>query len=807
DRVAASCTFELPSDPIEHTGLGGAAPLASADERLARLCQERLQARFPGRPVPAVYRERLAHELETIAELGQAPYFLAVGEVVERALATRVPVIGRGSAVASLVVHVLGASPVDPVAQGLVFERFLHQRRHALPDVDLDVASTMRETLLGWVRRHFGRDRVAQVSALQKYQRRSAYRDGLKALGAGRHQIERFLAELPSDELLDAGHGAVPRLVLPESLRAKLPLIERLVGKPRHQSVHPGGVVIAERELAQVVPLERSIKGVLVTQYGADDIQAAGLLKLDLLGNHALDEVAETFQWLAQREDTFARSLVGGGVGAIPFDDPVTFQAIEAGKTLGCFQLETPAVRRVLSRVPVRSLDELTAALAIVRPGPASGRAKRAYIRRARGAEPASFWHAAFRGTLEATHGLLLYEEDIVLVLSTLAGLDLSTADELRELIQERGGDADWLARVRRGLVRRAVARGFSQGVADRVWRDVRRFAAYSFNKAHASSYALLAYRTAFLKTHAPVEFGCALLNHHAGSYTTRSIASELARQGVPVLPPSVQLSDASCSVEQAAQERSIRIGLSRHKHLRVGTLATLLRERSRAGAFDDVADFVERVRPNARELGALVWSGACDELAPLTRDAYPWLHAALLARLERLFAARPHVELSWRTLQAELAQLTVPEARGPQAQVALFQRLSRVHHELETLDMHVSDHPIQLLRAEASRQGCISTRELGSHVDQKVRLAVVIAATRKTPVRDGGLVQFVTFEDEHGLVEATLVGDALTRYGSWITTPGPFLVEGFVGATEGVLELTLTWLLPFHLRDRPYTD
>ena len=492
-------------------------------------------------------------------------------------------------------------------------------------------------------------------------------------------------------------------------------------------------------------------------------------------------------------------------------NDPATLELLRDARTIGCFQLESPALRRVLASVPIRSMGDLTAALAIVRPGPASGQAKRAYIRRARGSEPVSYWHPAFERVLHSTYGLLLYEEDIASVLASLAGLDMSTADQLRSRLQVHRENPRWLARVERRLLRRASLQGFPEATARAIWRDIQRFAAYSFNKAHATSYALLAYQTAYLKAHAPVEFGCALLNHHVGSYPKRVVASELARSGVVLLPPSVQRSQLACTVESGTAGPAVRVGLGSLKRLRVATLTGALRERRQEGPFEDLIDMLRRVQPNLRELEVLVLSGACDELAPLQPGAYPWLHRAVLSTLRRPSRARtPNDEASsdsdaaWQSLRAALAALHTPRAEGDPGRVALYQKLARVHYELESLEMHLSDHPIRLLREEASRQGRTYNRprraqrkqcEAGSH--------------RFGDAQDlGDAGRSYTVSDSGGRVGDCRCDVACRRqqafrsldHHAWtVSRRGP------VDSEDGALELFIHWLLPFHLRPRPY--
>jgi DNA polymerase III alpha subunit len=790
--IADGCSLDLLRAPYEVTQ----APDVQAE--LAARCRILLQQLPKAHNRSAVYVERLESELQMLRELGLAELFRSVAGLVEAAKQRSIPLAARGSAVSSLVGHVLGFSPIDPVEHGLYFERFANAARRTPPDIDLDVASRRRDELIEWFIAWRGPERTARISALHTFQQRSAHREGLKTLGAPARVIDSFLRHFPAQEL--AGHAGprVPSEHLPRPWREKLGLLAALVGLPRHLALHPGGVVLADAALHTSTPLERTASGACVTQYDAESISRLGLKKIDLLGSHCLDELDETLKCLRG-----GVSYAGAPHGAlhagpaslpdIPLTDAATFELIDRAQTLGCFQLESPLMRSVLASLPMANLSDLTQALAIVRPGPASGQAKELFVARARGEAAAPELHPAWRERLRPTHGVLLFEEDILFLLSTLAGIQLATAEALRVRLGDRAADREWLERVRQRLLQRAEGQGFSAVVAERAWSEIVRFGQYSFNKAHAASQALLAYQTAFLKCHAPLEFGRALLDHHAGLYPPRVIASELARRGVRLLAPCVQESSLDCSIHVLDDGRAIRLGLARLKGLRASTRARLLASREALGRFSDIGDLLRRVRPQVRELRALLWSGACDELLALGPADYPWVHEALRLRLEA-------AQLDDLGAVIRTARDNMP--REPAELVERYRGLSRVQNELTYLQMHVSDHPLRILRGEAARCGCVPSARLSEFVNQTLSFAGIIAAARSVPVRNAGVTQFLTLEDEDGLVEARLSPDVYARLHSHITTPGPFLVRARVLASQGALHLAIQELLPF--KNRP---
>jgi error-prone DNA polymerase len=849
--IAESCTLDL----LE---LGGRRPRRPELAReLGQRCLGRLAAGGSARR-SAAYHERVRAELDVIEALGLAECFTSVAELVEAARARAISLTARGSAVSSLVGHLLGFSPIDPLEQGLYFERFASEARRSPPDIDLEVASRRRDELVEWLIRSRGGDRTARVSSLQRFQRRSAYRAGLRALGAPREVLERFLEHLPPDELGDAGPSlALWSRYLPWPWRGQLGLIERLIGVPRQLALHPGGVVLAHQRLDGALALERTSSGALATQYDAESLARLGFVKVDLLGSHCLDELDEIRRARRERRSNPRDvSLDDVPLDDIPLDDAATFELIDRADTIGCYQLESPAQRAVLARLPVRRLDDVTHALAIVRPGPASGQAKELFLARARGEAGEPELHPLLAERLRATHGLLLYEEDILFLLAQLAGLPLSTAEALRVKLQEHADDPAWLERARQRFSARAEQRGIPLESAAQAWSDVLRFVRYSFNKAHATSQARLAYQSAFLKCNAPLEHGCALLNHHGGLYPRRVIAADLLRHGVRLLLPSLRRSGLDCARElleeadrggappcgggappceggappyeggarpceaepprEGGSRAAIRIGLSLIKGLRARTRQHLLAsrpalERGFARTLrtsEASSDPLPGIGLRRAEWRALLRSGACDELLGLGAADYPWVHEALLSELDTDPERTPALPLSPRgpaALAERIARAREQLPREPAELVERYRALSRVQNELRYLEMHVSDHPMRILRREAERLGCIPSDQLREHVGRHISFAGVIAAARRVPLARAAVAQFLTLEDELGLVEARLSPAAYARLTARVSTPGPFLVQARALERQGAVYLAIDELVPFH--ERPPID
>jgi DNA polymerase III alpha subunit len=736
--VAEACTLDL----CETTRVVPDVP--DADEKLAAACREAICGRG------VAYETRLARELETIRILHLAPYFWVVREITDHARAAGIAIAGRGSAASSLVCFALGITSIDPIVHGLHFERFVHAGRLEPPDIDLDLPSNRRDELVDWVFRRFGRDRVAMLSTHQTFRRRAAYREGLKALGMRREDVDRFCARMTDEE------APPPTASLPYAVQPHVGLIERTVGKLQHVSVHPGGVVIGDGPLTAYTPLERAPKGVLVTQYDLRSIGKLGLLKIDLLGNRAL------------------AALEACGVSSAPGDDAATRAALERGQTIGCFQVETAATRSVLRKLPIRDADDVTTALALVRPGPSSGDAKAAFVRRAHGEEPASPPHPALGPLLARTHGMLLFEEDILSAIATLTRGSLEEADAMRAAIVRADEDPAALAEIERDFRGRVI-----EG-AEAAWPDLARFAAYSFSRAHATSYAELAWRSVWAKVHRPAAFACAVLNHYGGAYPLRTIAADFARSGVTILRPDV----ARSAIDHVVEDGAVRVGLGAIAHLTQKNAAAVLAVRP----FADMRDLLARTSLSDRELRSLVLSGACDDLAPLSARGYPIAHEDLLAMRKR---------------DPSLASFVARAAGGPRGD--LYRGLVRVQNEVAILGMHVSDHPMRLLRTEAAAAGAIPIASLAERVGEGARIAGIVAASRRIETRGRRKMQFVTLEDETDLVEVVILPDAFASLGDPVTSPGPFLVDGVVERDHEDTTLIVRHVVPFHRRAHPY--
>jgi DNA-directed DNA polymerase III PolC len=792
-ELAADCRAELPdSTPIFPPAplAGGETPYSALLER----CLPGIRRRY-GTLAPAPV-DRLMRELEVIGRLGFSEYFLVVGDIVAFARGRGVPVVGRGSGASSIVAYVLGITNVDPIAHRLHFERFLSAERGAdLPDLDVDLDWRGRDQVIEHVYRAHGAERVAMISTHACFHPRSAFREAARAYGVPVEEVNRLARLLPHAgedlEVIVRASPVVRDLAWGEEpWRSILAGAQGLLGQPRHLGIHSGGIVIADRPLADRVPLERAAKGIVVTQYEMEAVAEVGLVKIDLLGNRGLSTVAA------------AARLAGPAIDLDhPADrDPPTARLLAAGDTLGCFQIESPGMRNLLKMIAPASVREVVDALSLIRPGPASSGMKERFVRRARRLEPTRFVHPALAAVLAPTYGIPLYEEDVMEMAHAVAGMDLDEADKLRRAIAAAASVEEMRA-VKNGFVARAVRAGVAPDDAVAVWDEMARFASYSFSRAHAAGYGVIAYQSVFLKTHCPPAFACAVLNHHQGMYPRWVHVEDARRHGVRILLPSVSRSDADFTLEHldpGAPESPVvvRAGLGQVQGLSGGTIASLLAARHDGGPFTSIGDFRRRVRPAQPELETLIRVGGFDDLG-VARSQLLWQ-----ARVGRVHGKGTGVDGSAGSTSAGLFAGEIGDAAPPALRE--LRPLRRLRDELSGLGISPRAHPL-LVVAPGFREALpgkmrIAAAELPAHIGRQVAVVGLAAAMRRTPTRAGQTMAFLTLDDPSGMAECTVFPAALRRFAPLLTAGGPLCAIGRAEEQYGVVTLNVERLsgLPY---------
>jgi DNA polymerase-3 subunit alpha len=712
----------------------------SAGLELRYRCERGARARFGAaqyQALPVVVRDRLAHELAVIEARELASCFLIVQDVVRHAKEEGIPVgPGRGSAAGSLVCFVLGITDLDPLAHGLLFERFLSSRGGPPPDFDLDIGHGRRDELVAACERRFGSDRVVRLASLTTLTARAAV-----------HEVGRVLG-LDSKALDEAGWGSEPAPGAPPAtdgwprlrqatrddarIHDVLDVARRLEGLPRNPTLHAGGLLFAPGSVSDHVALWRTAAGEIVAQATHADAESLGLLRLDLGSLRALTVLHDVVARLA--------SQPGGGVDLdhLALDDAATFRALAQGDTATVFQLEGAGLQALLQQLEPACFTDVVMAMSLCRPGPlASGLTQRCVDRRA-GREATTYAHPDLEPVLRETHGLLLYPEQVLQVAAAVADYDLEQADALREVLQRR--QIGELARERARFLRGAVEHGLDLEVAESIFDGLLRFSNFGFNKAHATAYAFLAYASAYLRAHHPVEYAVAQLEHSGGQpQRLRRILADALAHGVAILDVDVNRSAAASTAEQGA----VRLGLGHVERLAHRDLEHLVAVRLAGGPFRSLPDFCRRL-PGLprRSVEGLIKAGAFGGLGLSRAQAISKLEATLRASRKGRIAAAASTQLALGFEMDEEAAAAA-DARGPRSPAGL-----------DRDELPASLHGDPLLRfANLWARGGVQGSEVLAEAAERtsVRVGGLLRRLRAASTRQGERMAFVELEDLHG--------------------------------------------------------
>jgi len=822
-RVAGLCTFSL--DELRYDYPDDVVPAGrDPHDFLREQVEQGMQVRWPD-GCPDSVRAQIEHELALIAELRYEAYFLTVWDIVRFARGRSILCQGRGSAANSAVCYCLGITEVDPSRMNLLFERFVSRERDEPPDIDVDFEHERREEVVQYIYRRYGRERAALAATVITWRVRSAIRDVGRALGLEAGQVEALVTaaaawrrrgELKPEYLAEAGFDPDnPRL---HRLRV---LVNELLGFPRHLSQHVGGFVIARGRLDELVPIENAaMPSRTVIQWEKDDLEALGLLKIDILSLGMLSAIRRCLQLI----DAFGGPLLppargpspalpasgegtgstpacgnhfdsiypacgnprdgsspadgGGREGAagkrhstladIPPEDPATYAMIRRADTIGVFQIESRAQMAMLPRLKPRTFYDLVIEVAIVRPGPIQGDMVHPYLRRRQGLEPVEYPSEAVREVLERTLGVPIFQEQVIRLAMVAAGFSAGEADGLRRAMaawRRRGGLAPWRERLLRGMAERGYARDF----AERIYRQILGFGEYGFPESHAASFALLAYASAWLKCHHPAAFCAALLNSQPmGFYAPAQLVRDAREHGVEVRPADVRSSDWDCTLEPADDEPArpvLRLGLRMIKGLSRAAGERLVTVRAQ-GDFRDVDDLARRAGLSRRELKALAAADALHGLAG-HRHAAAWTVAGV----------EPQLPLFPHPGQDRVRPALDPPSRG-----------RSVLADYHALGLSLRAHPLALLRHRLRARGLHSAAEVAAlPAGARTRTAGLVLI-RQRPGK--GRAVYITLEDETGTQNLLIWADLAERERRIVLGAGLLGAEVEVQRAEGVQHL-----------------
>jgi DNA-directed DNA polymerase III PolC len=814
-EIAERCNLQLELGKLifpECTVPEGETP----DSYLEKVSFEGALKRYPS-VTPDVH-SRLMRELTIIRKWSLSPYFLLVLDIVEEARRRGIPAVARGSAASSMVTYCLGISRVCPLRWGLYFERFLNEQRGDCPDIDIDICGARRDELLDYVYEHWGAEHVAMIASFITMHARLAVREVAKVFGVPPGEVDRFTKRLPHRpvrEILTAIRDLPECRDLPvndEPWKTILQVALRLDDAPRHLGIHPCGTVISARPLTRLTPLERATKGIVVTQYDMNDIEALGLIKMDLLGQRgfttmalALDNIEKSRTGIPaclavcepqprKRTDRnvcpTAREI---DFDAIPENDPATLDVIAAGLTMGVFQIESPAMRGLLRTMKARTLEEVAQALALIRPGAAEYGSKELFVKRLRGEEEIEYAHPALKKILGDSLGVCIFQEQVMQISQTLGSMSLAEADLVRRASAKFSGRSD-RDRLRGKFLKAAGMMGLTSQQREETWMMVEKFAGFGFCKAHAATYADISYRMAYLKTHHPAEFLAAMCSAGAGFYHVSAYVEEAKRWGIAVRLPSVNHSRMEYTAEDAGDgKRALRVGLMQVRGLRVETITAILRTRGEGGKFRSLEDFLQRVPVERDEIESLIKCGAFDEMGDeinddarkMTRPEMLWRWNLLQAAGKNSHSSAPRIRpgqgivLPEKTEQlfAEASTTDAIDAALAEMQTPEYTLEQKLRYEREILEVCVSGHPLDFL----PRNGEVWSDELPRLRGKRVTLCGWVVTYRHVGTKNYRNMMFVTLEDQRGVYEVVLFPDAYDRYGGLVFETRTMRVTGRV--------------------------
>jgi error-prone DNA polymerase len=772
EAMLATCTFDLGAIRYQYPNETD-RPGETAQQTLERLVWESVPFRYPSELKPEI-EAQLRHELTLIAQLGYAPYFLTVHSIVRFARSRDILCQGRGSAANSAVCFVLGITEIDPVQSGLLFERFVSAERHEPPDIDVDFEHEQRETVIQWVYDHYGRDRAALCATLMRYRSRGAIRDVGKVLGLTEDVTSALAGQVWgwSNEGVDEEHARAINLnVEDRRLRLTLELARELIGFPRQMGTHPGGFVLTEDRLDDLVPIApAAMEDRQVIEWDKDDIDVLRFMKVDVLGLGMLGCMRRAFTLIEEHDgETLTLST-------IPKEDPETFAMISKADTLGTFQIESRAQMAMLPRLKPREFYDLVIQVAIVRPGPIQGDMVHPYLRRREGREPVTYPTPALEKVLGKTLGVPLFQEQAMQVAIHCAGFTPGEADQLRRSMatfKMTGG----VSKFRDKLIAGMIARGYPPEFAENTFSQIEGFGSYGFPESHAASFALIAYASAWMKRHHPDVFCCALLNSQPmGFYAPAQVVADAHAHGVPIRPVSVNESRWDCTLEETGSaHRAVRLGLRMAKGLANADGAAIVMARG-ADPFATVEELAQRSGVSTSTLERLAEADAFTAMG-LDRRAALWAIRGLADTAMPLWVA------------ADAGRL--PRAEGTEPAVALTPMTAgrAVVEDYRSLGLSLRAHPVSFLRRTLAARGMIACADLRLMRDGRWTSVSGLILVRQRPGSAKGIM-FVTLEDESGIANIVVWPSVFEAHRALLLSARMLAVRGRVQREGDVIHV-----------------
>jgi DNA polymerase III subunit alpha len=745
------------------------------------------------------YSKRLSYEVDMIKKMKYPGYFLIVWDFIRYAREQDIPVgPGRGSAAGSFVAYCLRITDVDPIEYDLIFERFLNPERVSLPDIDIDFCERRRGEVIEYVTRKYGRENVAQIITFGTMKARAVVRDVARVMDIPYADADKVAKAVPPalDMTLEKALAESPALKemqqKDERVKELLAVAQRLEGMTRHASVHAAGVVIAPRPLTEFVPLYKSQKDEIVTQWAMKEVERVGLLKMDFLGLSTLTLIQDCLAEIKRTEGTDL------DIDAIPLNDDKTYKLFSDGQTYGVFQFESSGMRELLRKAKPERLDDLIALNALYRPGPLKSGMVDDFIARKQGRTEVRYELKELQPILSDTYGVIAYQEQVMRIAAVLAGFTMGQSDVLRKAMGKK--DPKVMAKQREAFMEGAKAKGVNDKKAKKIFDLMEFFAGYGFNKSHSTTYAWVAYQTAYLKANYPWHFMAALLTIEAANTDKLAMyLGECRDLGIPILPPDINRSQLAFTVERGA---GVRFGLCAVKNVGEGAILSMLKVREDTGRIDSLFTLCEQVDQrlvNKRPLESLVKAGAFDSLAG---GAIPSRRARLFVAVDK---AIEHGGRHQRDREDGHVSLfgAVDAAEGPEAiplpEAPPWSETQQLAFEKEALGLYMSGHPLERFSEELKTFGAQRVGDLAQSMAD-AWVGGIVGGIRPLKTKKGDRMAVFMLDDIAGAVEVVVFPETFGKFGHHIATDAMVLVRGKFEKDEESARLVATELQPISM-------
>jgi DNA polymerase-3 subunit alpha len=785
-EIAERCNLKITFDEIKfptfHAPDG--VDMKAYLEDLARTgLQERLELLPNSNELLQPYTERLEEELKIIESTGFIDYFLIVADFVNYAKERGIAVgPGRGSAAGSLVAYALKITEVDPITYGLLFERFLNPERISLPDIDIDFCKERRDEIIDYVTTKYGKDNVAQIITFGKMQAKGVIRDVGRVLNMPYKEVDQIAKLVPNvlNISLSEALKQEPRLreMTDSDQRVKelFSLSLALEGLPRHASTHAAGIVISDKELVEYLPLYRGQNNEVVTQYAMNEVGKIGLIKFDFLGLKTLTLIEKCLDLInANRSEPLTANN-------LPLDDPAVYKLLSAGQTDGVFQLESQGMKDLVVRLKPENMEDLIALLALYRPGPLGSGMVDDFIKRKRGDTRITYELKQLEDILADTYGVILYQEQVMQIASRLASFSLGDADLLRRAMGKKKTDV--MHAQKEKFMKGAKANKINPKKAEKLYTQMAKFAEYGFNKSHSTAYALIAFQTAYLKAHYPVEFMAALLTCEMDNNDKiLRYMNECREMGIDVLPPDINESNRDFTVTQG----KIRFGLAAVKNVGSAAMDSVITTRKESGHFTSLFHFSEQIdlrKTNRKVMESLIKCGAFDSTGAYRSQMMEVLDSAI-EKAQRIQKDRQSKQTNMFDLFGS-GEGTGGAREDSFPPIPEWSQEELLAHEKESLGFYISEHPLNSFKDYLLQYTTADTLSCAEQSrESEITIAGIVNKRRETTTRKGDRMSFITLEDLKGVIEVIVFPELYKSCSEVIKSDQPLLITGKVSKEE----------------------